>query len=485
MHYFPITMKLAGRRVAVVGGGEDAIAKLRLLLKSEAQISVFSETADRQIKHWHQDGKITWVRRDVVEADTDNLALAYISGAHASDNETVRRDGAIEVMERHNIPYCVIDDIEKSTFITPAIIDRDPVTVAISTEGTAPVLARRVKAMVEEKLPPNTGVLARLAGGFRRRLNGLSSAGRRLFWERFFDEVAPSEVAANHGETFELRINQAMENLLAQSRDVRQDDNPVQFISAGPGDPDLLTIKARRALDQADVVIHDRLISTDILELVRREATVIEAGKIGYGRHTPQGEINALLISHALNGKRVARLKSGDAGIYGRLDEEIAALHDAGISFTVIPGVTTALAAAAAMGVSLTSRGRNSEVRFLTARDVKGFADYQWHDLAKPDAVAAIYMGLKALGFLQGRLMMHGAAPSTPITIASNITHADGHWLATCLGDMVETADAQAITAPVIVMLGLHPHQAKAALLASEPPPFAFDRPDLKERIVA
>ena len=238
----------------------------------------------------------------------------------------------------------------------------------------------------------------------------------------------------------------------------------VQFVSAGPGDPELLTVKARAALDEADIVIHDRLVPPAILELARREGVIIDGGKTGYGSSTPQNRINGLLIKYAASGKKVVRLKSGDASIYGRLDEEIAALIDAGIDYAIIPGITAASAAAANMGVSLTKRGRNSALALLTARDMHGFADQQWHDLASPGAVAAIYMGGRALGFLQSRLLMHGADPTTPITIVSRASQPDAQWLATSLAQCTTDFAHAKLKSPVIIMLGLAPHGSRTAL---------------------
>lgn len=237
---------------------------------------------------------------------------------------------------------------------------------------------------------------------------------------------------------------------------------PVRFVGAGPGDPDLLTLKALKALQSADVVLHDRLIGAGILALIPDGTEVIETGKTGFGPTIPQAEITALLLAHAAAGRRVVRLKSGDAGIFGRLDEEVAALDTAGIGHEVIPGITAAAAAAARIGQSLTRRGRNGGLRILTAHDVEGFAEQDWRGLAAPGAVAAIYMGRRAARFLQGRLMMHGAAPDTPVTLVENASRPEERIVGATLSDLAK--QAAVIAGPVVILWGLAPRAAARTL---------------------
>jgi uroporphyrin-III C-methyltransferase/precorrin-2 dehydrogenase/sirohydrochlorin ferrochelatase len=465
MQYFPINIRLAGERVALIGGGEDAVAKLRLLLKTDAKITVFAKQANAAIMQWQDEGKLQLISRPFAAADRDDLRLVYLSGEDPKE-----RDAVLALLAPTNIPYCVIDDLDRSRFITPAIIDRDPVTVAIGTEGTAPMLARRIKAMIEENLPQHTGMMARLAGQFRHHLARFSGSFRRLFWGQFFDEVAPRLASSGDAKTAP-RWHEAMEALLNDLEQSSGDDlshPPIAFVSAGPGDPDLMTVKARKALDTAEVVLYDRLVSSAIIELARREATLIEVGKTGFGQAMSQDAINRLLISYGKTGAKVVRLKSGDAGIYGRLDEEIKACDEAGLSYRVIPGVTSAVAASAEMGVSMTRRGRNSELRYLTARDVRGFADYQWQDLAAAGSVSAVYMGLRAIPYLQGRLLMHGADPAMPVTLAARVSQPNQSLIATTLAGAVHAAEAENLTGPVVIMLGLSPHQSAPAKWSDE-----------------
>ncbi|MBC7139158.1 MAG: uroporphyrinogen-III C-methyltransferase [Defluviimonas sp.] len=236
----------------------------------------------------------------------------------------------------------------------------------------------------------------------------------------------------------------------------------VLFVGAGPGDPDLLTLKAARALAEADIVLHDRLVGADVLALAGPRATLIDVGKEGFGRSTPQSEITALIVAFARAGRRVLRLKAGDCGIFGRLDEEADALEAAGIAFGVVPGITASVAAAASLGRSLTRRGRNSDLRMMTGHDTRGFADQDWRALAAPGTVAAIYMGKKAARFVQGRLLMHGALPATPVTIVENVSRPDQRVVAATLASLPGCLED--VTGPAVLLLGLAPRAALATL---------------------
>ncbi|AVO36995.1 uroporphyrinogen-III C-methyltransferase [Pukyongiella litopenaei] len=240
--------------------------------------------------------------------------------------------------------------------------------------------------------------------------------------------------------------------------------HPVAFVGAGPGDPGLLTLNALHALQRAEVILHDRLASPAVLALANPDAQLIETGKTGFAPSTPQGDINTLIVAHARRGMRVVRLKSGDPAIFSRLDEEIAACDAAGLPWTILPGITAASAAAAALGQSLTRRDRNSALRLLTGHDVNGFAEQDWVALARPGTVAAIYMGKKTARFLQGRLLMHGADPATPVTVVENASRPGQRIVATALATLPADLDAAALGGPAITMLGLAPRKAVAAL---------------------
>ncbi|MEM0946803.1 MAG: siroheme synthase CysG [Pseudomonadota bacterium] len=458
MKHFPIFLALEGRRVVVAGGGDAAIAKLRLLLKTEARVTVFSRTPAPKIEEWAQEGRLRLVTRDLEPGDAACTALFYAASDDDAEDaraaRLARADGALVNM---------VDNLEGSAFITPAIVDRDPVTVAIGTEGAAPVLARRIKALLEAQLSPIIGTLARVARGFRPRAEALPAGrARREFWAEYYDTAGPRALEAEG----EAGLPEALEDLLEDCLNGPASEGRVDFVGSGPGDPELLTLKARKALDAADVVIHDRLVTTEILELARREALIIDAGKEGFGPSMKQDDINALIVEHGLSGAHVVRLKSGDATVFGRLDEEIDAVTAVGLPYAIVPGITAASAAVATIGQSLTKRKRNSSVRFLTGHDVKGFADHDWSALARPGEVAAIYMGKKSARFIQGRLMMHGADPATPVTVIENASRADQRVLETALSRLEPDLTTAGLTGPALTLYGLAPRAALAAATA-------------------
>lgn len=456
MQHFPIFLAVEGRRVVVSGGGDAALAKLRLLLKTRARISVFSSGPHSDIESWNAAGRLELIKRPLAPGDAKGAALFYAAN---EDPDEDARTAAIAAVEGALVN--VVDNLADSHFITPAIVDRDPVTIAIGTEGAAPVLARAIKADLEEKLPTNLGPLARIGKGFRRLAEALPMGRkRREFWREFYFSAGP--LAISNGED---AVEPALHDLLSRHKNNADRAGHVAFVGAGPGDPELLTLKARRALDEADVVIYDRLISPQILELARREALMINAGKEGFGPSMAQDDINSLVVEHALSGAQVVRLKSGDATIFGRLDEEIDAVDAARIGWHVVPGITSASAAVATIGQSLTKRGRNSSIRFLTGHDMRGFADHDWAALARPGEVAAIYMGKKSARFIQGRLIMRGADRATPVTVIENASRPDQRVLETTLDDLPTDLTAADMTGPALTFYGLAPRAAAGVAL--------------------
>ncbi len=459
MKHFPVFLAVEGRRIVVSGGGEAAVAKLRLLMKTDARIAVFTDAPAPEIETLARSGKITLVRRAFAPGDTAGAVLFYAANEDAAEDARVAA-----LAEAGGALVNIVDNLEDSRFITPAIVDRDPVTVAIGTEGAAPVLARAIKAELEERLPPVLGVLARFGKAFRKRAEALPFGGRRrAFWADYYFRAGPAAVETGG----EAAVRPALDALLTRHLARQPRAGRVDLVGAGPGDPELLTLKARKALDAADVVIHDRLVAPEILELARREAILLEAGKEGFGPHTPQEAINAAMIGHARKGLHVVRLKSGDPGVFGRLDEEIGALEAAGVDWRVVPGLTAASAAVAAIGQSLTRRGRNSSVRILTGHDVRGFAEHDWRQLARRGEVAAVYMGKKSARFVQGRLMMHGADPATPVTVVENASRPEQQTVATTLAGL--PAAVAGMSGPAIIFLGLAPRHAGATAQPDAP----------------
>ncbi|MEM6741983.1 MAG: siroheme synthase CysG [Pseudomonadota bacterium] len=455
MQHFPIFLAVAGRRVVVSGGGEAALAKLRLLIKTEAHLSVFADAPAPEIVAWAEAGQLRLVHRALEAGDALCAALFYAANEDDAEDARVaalaRADGAL---------VNIVDNLQDSAFITPAIVDRDPVTVAVGTEGAAPVLARAIKADLEERLPASLGPLARIGKAFRRMAEALPMGrARRDFWRDYYFAEGPKAVANGEDAT-----RDALDALLTRHLARAARPGYVAFVGAGPGDPELLTLRARRALDEADVVIHDRLVAPEILELARREALIIDAGKEGYGPSMKQADINDLIVEHAQAGAQVVRLKSGDASVFGRLDEEMDACDAGGIGFHIVPGITSASAAVATLGQSLTRRGRNSSIRFVTGRDMDGFADQDWAALSRPGEVAAIYMGKRAARFIQGRLMMHGADRATPVTIVENASRPDQRVLATTLERLPTDLSGAQMSGPALTLYGLAPRAAAHAL---------------------
>ena len=464
MDYFPILMKLNGRRILVCGAAGASIFKIRLLLKTSAKIKVFGTPVDDQIKQWSKSGLIEHVYRPLNSDDCNNVAFAYVSL-----KDSAERNLTLHVLNAAGIPCCVIDDKIRSDFITPAVVNRDPITIAVGSEGTSPVLARHIKAQIEDMLPQETGLMAKVAGAFRHHTNQLPKGhGIRRFWNIFFTKVAPNILSQSRSQDYEIELELGLHDLIKKEENAENSICPVQFVGAGPGDPDLLTRKAAKALHEGDVILYDRLTSPEILELCRREANLIEVGKSASGPSWMQKDISRLLVSKAKTGQRVIRLKSGDAGIFGRLDEEIDALHQAGLQFEIIPGITTAAAAAADIGVSLTQRGRNGQLRLLTGHDINGFADYDWRSLALGGSVAAIYMGVRAISYIQGRLLMHGASGDMPVTVGQNIGRKNAIWIASKIATLADDCQHHRIMGPAILMLGLHPHNQRTHLLSEK-----------------
>jgi len=451
MRHYPIFVDLRDRTVVVSGVGDVSASKLRLLMKTEARIEVYGIDPAAEVRKWACEGRIVLVERPIEPTDAAGAELLYAANGDADQDARAatigRAAGAL---------VNIVDNLEDSDFITPAIVDREPVTVAIGTEGAAPVLARKIKADIEAMLPASIGVLARIGQRFRTRIGALNSRARRDFWSRFYLERGPRAVVSGADA-----VHEALEALLAEGVGPRT--GFVHLVGAGPGDPELLTLRARRLLHDADVVIHDRLVSTAILELARREATLVDVGKSPFAPSWTQDEISALIIRHATAGATVVRLKGGDPVVYGRLDDEVSALEAAGVHYGIVPGVTSASAAAAAISQSLTRRGRNSSLRILTGHDVEGFAEHDWRELAKPGATAAIYMGVSAATFLRGRLMIHGAPSTTPVTAVENASRPDQRIIATTLIYLPAALAEAAPKGPVMILYGLAPRAASGA----------------------
>ncbi|MFN3225042.1 MAG: siroheme synthase CysG [Hyphomicrobiales bacterium] len=443
MRAFPIFLQAEGRSIIVFGGGADAAAKLRLVAKTEARILVVApELVPGEIDL----GDAEWIKADPLSFTfPDDTAFAYA----ATGDEALDAKIAAHARANH-VLVCAADQPEVSDFITPAIVDRDPVVIAIGTEGTAPVLARMIKAQIEAALPQALGGLAQLANSFRDRVAETIApgSGRRQFWRAFFKD-------ALQGRLDVVTARQRAEALLAGQAKDETREGFVSFVGAGPGGPDLMTLKARKVLDEADVVLYDALVAPEILELARREALMVNVGKRCGSHALKQHEICDLLVEHAKHGHHVVRLKGGDPSIFGRLAEELDSVTEAGLGFEVVPGVTAAAAASASAAAPLTERGHAQELRVITAHGADGDADVDWASLARSDSAIAVYMGKRAAVQVQRQLILNGRAPSTPVVLVENAGRQDEKIHHTSLSALGATAKRTGKGAPLMMLIGV------------------------------
>ncbi len=415
---FPVATVVEGRRVGVAGAGEAAEAKLRLLAKTAAQVHVFAPEPEAGLLALAAAEGYPVHRRQPAEADFTGAALAFIA-TEDEDLDCALADAARSA----GVAVNVVDRPELCDVLTPAIVDRAPVTIAISTEGAAPVLTSILRARIEEILTPGTGLLAGVAASLRERVAELLPPGaRRLsFWRRYFMSAEFADAAARG----EAEVRRRALRLLEEERGAAPSKGFVWLVGAGPGAADLLTLRARNVLAEADVVVFDSLVDAGVLDVVRRDARRIDVGKRKGRASATQEEINAILVGEANAGHRVVRLKAGDPMIYGRAGEEIAALREAGIAHAVVPGITAALGAAAETVTPLTHRRLASTLVFATGHAAPGEEEIDWAAIARSDATVSLYLAKSVAGEVAGRLMAHGLSPETPVGAVENACRSD------------------------------------------------------------
>ena len=444
MRYFPLFLDVQNRKALVVGGGEEALRKVRLLLKTEARIEVVASELHTELTDLAVGGNIAWIGRKFAPEQLDGAAVVFVS----ADDETNSLVSA--EAHRRDVLVNVVDHEELSSALVPAIVDRDPLVVAIGTEGAAPVLAQGIRNELETALPPFLGALTRAAGALRERVAERVPAGirRREFWQEFFFgkvRDAFAHGAQNFGPVLELALRRSGEPF----------GGSVSLVGAGPGDPELLTLKAQRKLRHADVIVYDRLVGPKILDYARRDAIRIPAGKAPGKASISQEEINAILIREAKAGHNVVRLKGGDPYIFGRGGEEQAALEAAGIAVDVVPGITAALGCAASIGLPLTQRGETQSFTILTGSSEDGMPNHDWQALSRKNQALAIYMGVGNAGLLQARLLNAGIDPETPVTIVENGTLEAERSFETVIGSLYATIRAERIAGHAMIYVGL------------------------------
>lgn len=445
MNYLPIYLDIRQQSCLVVGGGEVAARKVSLLLKAQAQVTVVAPALCETLSALQSNGAIQY-RADVFRAsDLDLVAVAIA----ATDDEAVNREVAAQA-KRRRIPVNVVDRPDLCSFIMPSIIDRSPVIVAVSSGGASPVLARLLRARLETLIPASYGRLASLVAGFRERVKQrfAHSSDRRVFWEK----VLQGPIAEMMFGGRERAAHAALEQALA--REDRKTPGEVYLVGGGPGDPDLLTFRALRLMQQADVVVYDRLVSPEVLDLVRRDAQRIYAGK-ERDRHTlPQESINQLLVRLAREGKRVVRLKGGDPFIFGRGGEEIATLAAEGISFQVVPGITAAAGCASYAGIPLTHRDYAQSVVFVTGHLQDGSVDLNWKALVQPQQTIVFYMGLHGVKSICRELAAHGMPVSTPAALVQQGTTQHQRVFVGNLQTLPDIVHQSKVTPPTLIIVG-------------------------------
>lgn len=441
---FPAFFRVEGKRVVVVGSGDEAFAKVRLLRNTQAQISVIATDVEPEFAHYLEKEAIAYTAADVTPSLIAGATLVFAATGDAATDRVV-----VEMARSLKIPANAVDQPEYCDFFTPALVNRAPVAVAIGTEGAGPVLAQLIRSQIDQLLSPSLGKLATLAATYRDAVESMVPRGvtRRVFWRRFFQgQIADAINVGDH----ELARRKATQ-LLANARKI---DGHVWLVGAGPGAEDLLTLRAQRVMMEADVIVFDALVPQAIVDMGRRDADRISVGKRKGCHSKSQEEINDLLVELGQAGKRVVRLKSGDPLVYGRAAEEMAALREAGVTYEIVPGITSAFAAAADFELPLTLRGVASSLVFTTGHDLTGAVLPDWARLAISGATIAVYMGRTVAASVAERLMQAGLPSETTVAVIENASRADKRLLHGTLKDLPDLQHRDELSGPVMVIIG-------------------------------
>ncbi len=443
---FPLFADLRGRPVLVVGGGAVAERKTDALLRAGARPRVVAPDLTPALQGWRDDGRIDWTAGVFQPGQLDGVWLVIAATADGAVNRAVAA-----AAEARQLLANVVDDAELSTFQVPAVVERGLLQVAISSGGGAPMVARHLRRQLETLLDDAwgdlVGLLTRQRERIRQRFPDMGE--RRRFFERLLAGPLP--------RLYRQRLPAQAENLFQAALDEsvqRAPEGSVALVGAGPGDAGLVTLNALRAMNEADVILHDRLVSDDVLRLARRDATCIEVGKSASGHSVKQDEIHALMLAHARAGKRVVRLKGGDPFVFGRGGEELEFLRAHGIPYEVVPGITAAVACAAYAGIPLTHRDHAQSVRFVTAHCKDSLDTLDWASLAQGHQTLAIYMGVAGLENIRARLIEGGRSPQTPFAIIENGSRREQRVLNGTLADLPETARSHQVRSPALLILG-------------------------------
>ena len=445
MEFLPLFHNLKRQTVLVVGGGEIALRKARLLSEAGAVLRVVAPEIEAQLVELVEQGGGRLLVRGYAPEDLNGCVLAIAATDDEALNERVSQDARVR-----GLPVNVVDSPQLCSVIFPAIVDRSPLVIAVSSGGDAPVLARLIRARIETWIPAVYGQLAGLAKRFRAQVKASlpDVQQRRVFWEEVFDGPVAERALAGQMHEAERMLQEKLDGALPKAL------GEVYLVGAGPGDPDLLTFRALRLMQQADVVLYDRLVAPAILDLCRRDADSIYVGKRRAEHAVPQQEINQLLVSLAKAGKRVLRLKGGDPFIFGRGGEEIEELAAHSVPFQVVPGITAASGCAAYAGIPLTHRDYAQSVRFVTGHLKDGSCDLPWAELVAPSQTLVFYMGLVGLPVICQQLIAHGRADSTPVALIQQGTTYNQRVFTGTLADLPARVANEQVQAPTLVIVG-------------------------------
>jgi uroporphyrin-III C-methyltransferase/precorrin-2 dehydrogenase/sirohydrochlorin ferrochelatase len=448
MKYFPIFVDAEHIHCLLVGAGEVAARKCELLLKTPAKITIVSPWVSDTVKRLASENKqITLIERKFEDPDIDGKQMIFV----ATDDELVNKH-IHDIAHAKNLLVNVVDNTPLCKFITPSIVDRSPIIIAMSSGGVAPVLLRYIRQKLESVIPANIKLLGNFSETFRSRVKGALSSvtDRRYFWEEVLDGDIGESVLQGNNQLAEEKLDKA----LIAYQNGNKPAGQVYLVGAGPGDPDLLTFRALRLMQKADIVVYDRLVSPEILELVRRDAEKIYVGKARSNHTIPQDEINELLAKEALAGNRVVRLKGGDPFIFGRGGEEIETLVEHGVDFQVVPGITAASGAASYAGIPLTHRDHAQSVTFTTGHLRDNTINLNWPALVQQNHTLVFYMGLTGLSIICEKLMQHGMAGSMPIALVQAATRTEQKVLTGTLETIVDNPITATLKPPTLIIVG-------------------------------
>ncbi|MFA5241298.1 MAG: siroheme synthase CysG [Sulfuricella sp.] len=447
MEFLPVFLDIKGKTCAVIGGGDVAARKVSMLLNAGGKVTVVAPELCPTLKRQSESGEIHYVQSRFAPA---HLQEAIVVIAATDDREVNKQ--VSEVAKAHRLPVNVVDDPDYCSFIMPSVIDRSPVIVAVSTGGSSPVLARLLRARLETLIPGTYGRLATLAEKFRGKVKEhfTEPSQRRIFWENIFQGPIAEMVFAGREEQASAALSKAVESSSSDT----QPQGEVYLVGGGPGNPDLLTFRALRLMQQADVVVYDNLVTPPVLEMTRRDADRIFVGKQRANHAMRQEEINELLVKLAKEGKRVLRLKGGDPFIFGRGGEEIETLTANHIPFQVVPGITAASGVSSYAGIPLTHRNYAQACVFVTGHLKDGTMNLDWEMLARPNQTVVIYMGLLGLPVLCKQLVAHGLSPDTPAAIVQQGTTPSQKVVTGTLNSLPQLATDAQLKPPTLIIVG-------------------------------